>query len=86
MNARDVILASVRRNLPVPSVPLPGAPSVARQKVVACLGYSGDLHGLPKVQHSPKLEGAAVSNFKKQLEGMGGRSFDVADAAGVRTC
>ena len=85
MNARDVILASVRRNLPVPSVPLPGAPSVARQKVVACLGYSGDLHGLPKVQHSPKLEGVAVSNFKKQLEGMGGRSFDVADAAGAQS-
>lgn len=84
MNAREVILASVRRNLPVPSVPLPGAPTVARQKLVASLGYSGNLHGLPKVQHSADAEGAAVSNFKKQLEGMGGRSFEVAGAAGAQ--
>jgi L-lactate dehydrogenase complex protein LldG len=81
MNAREVILASVRRNLPEPPVPLPDAPKVARQKLVASLGYSGNLHELPKVQHSANAEGAAVSNFKKQLEGMGGRSFDVADAA-----
>lgn len=84
MNAREVILASVRRNLPVPPVSLPDAPTVARQKLMASLGYSGNLHGLPKVQHSTDTEGAAVSNFKKQLEGMGGRSFVVADAAGAQ--
>lgn len=81
MNARDAILAAVRKNLPVPSVPLPDAPRVARQKPVASLGYSGNLHGLPKVQHSHDVEDAAVSNFKRQLDGMGGRSFEVADAS-----
>jgi L-lactate dehydrogenase complex protein LldG len=84
MNAREAILASVRRNLPKPSVPLPDAPRIARQKVVACLGHSGNLHGLPRVEHSANEEGAAVSNFKKQLKGMGGRSFEVADAAEAR--
>jgi len=84
MNAREVVLASVRRNLPVPSVPLPDAPRVARQEVVACLGYGGNLHGLPRVQHACNAEGAVVANFKKQLEGMGGRSFEVANAARVQ--
>lgn len=84
MNARDAILAAIRRNLPVPAVPLPDVPCPARKKVVACLGYSENLHRMPKVQHASDVEGASVSNFKKQLEAMGGRSFEVADASAAR--
>ena len=83
MSARDAILTAVRRNLPVPAVPLPDAPCVARQKLAACLGYSGNLSSMPKVQHSPNVE-APVSNFKKQLEAMGGRILEVAEATAAR--
>jgi L-lactate dehydrogenase complex protein LldG len=84
MSARDAILDAVRKNLPRPAVPLPDDPGAGRQGVTASLGYSQHFHQMPEVQHSHDMEGCLVSNFKKQLEGMGGRWFEVADAAAAQ--
>jgi len=84
MSARDVILAAVRRNLPRPEVALPTDPSVGRQGITCCLGYKEQFTGMPEIKHSHNLDESLVSNFKKQLEGMGGRWFDVADAAAAQ--
>jgi L-lactate dehydrogenase complex protein LldG len=81
MSARDAILAAVRKNLPRPAIPLPDDPGAGRQGVVSTLGYKDRLHEMPEIRHSHDVEGFLVSNFKKQLEGMGGRWFEVADAA-----
>lgn len=84
MTARDVILAAVRKNLPRPEVALPDDPGAGHQAIASSLGYSEHFTGMPEVQHSYDAGGAVVSNFKKQLEGMGGRWFDVADAAAAQ--
>ncbi len=39
---------------------------------------------MPDVQHSHNLGDALVSNFKRQLEAMGGQWFEVADAAAAQ--
>ena len=57
MNARDIILGAIRKNLPQPAVPL------------------------PEVQSFSHLGEPLVPNFRRELEAMGGRSFEVADAA-----
>jgi L-lactate dehydrogenase complex protein LldG len=84
MSARDTILASVRKNLPRPAVPLPEDPGAGRQGITACLGYREHFTHMPEVTHFHNMEGPPVSNFKKQLEGMGGRWFDVANAAAAQ--
>jgi len=84
MSARDVILAAVRRNLPRPEVALPTDPGLGRAGINSSLGYKEHFTHMPEVKHSHNAAAPLVSNFKKQLEGMGGRWFDVADAAAAQ--
>jgi len=63
MSSRDIILASVRNNLPQPAVPLPEN---------------------PEVQRSPHVDEAILGYFRRELEVMGGRSFEVVDATAAK--
>jgi L-lactate dehydrogenase complex protein LldG len=84
MNARDAILAAVRRNLPRPAVPLPEMPVSERKGVKHGLGYKEHLSRLPEVAGAPDVNEPILPHFLRQLEAMGGRSFEVADAAAAR--
>ncbi len=84
MSARDAVLAAVRKNLPRPAVPLPEDPGAGCRGVVGCLGYKEHFTRMPEVQHSHNVGESPVSDFKKQLEAMGGRWFDVTDAAAAQ--
>jgi L-lactate dehydrogenase complex protein LldG len=84
MSARDAILGAVRRNLPQPAVPLPEVPTVARPGVKHGLGYKEHLTRLPEVAGFADADEPLVQFFRRQLEAMGGRSFEVADAAAAR--
>lgn len=81
MNARDAILAAVRRNLPQPAVPLPEIPAFDRKGLETSLGYKEHFHRLPEVPGFPDEGEPILPYFQKQLEAMGGRSFAVADTA-----
>src|SRR5262245_53954704 len=83
MSSRDSILASVHRNLPRPTVPLPELVDLTGKRVVSGLGYKEHFTNLPEIRHSA-LEPDLLSSFQKQLEAMGGRWFAVRDAAAVR--
>ena len=78
MNARDAILEAVRRNLPRPAVPLPAIPGTDRKGIKTGLGYKEHFHNLPEVQAFPGPGESIVPYFRKQLEAMGGQSFEVA--------
>jgi L-lactate dehydrogenase complex protein LldG len=84
MSARDAILAAVRKNLPRPAVPLPGIPGTGRKGVKTCLGYKEHFAKLPEVPGFPDEGEPILPFFRKQLEAMGGRSFQVVDAAAAR--
>jgi L-lactate dehydrogenase complex protein LldG len=84
MTARDAILAAVRRNLPQPAVTLPEIPGTDRKGIKACLGYKEHFERLPEVPGFPDEGEPILPYFRKQLEAMGGRSFEVADAAAAR--
>ena len=84
MNARDAILAAVRRNLPRPAVPLPEIPVSERKGVKHGLGYKEHLTRLPEVAGAPDVNELILPHFLRQLEAMGGRSYEVADAAAAR--
>jgi L-lactate dehydrogenase complex protein LldG len=84
MNARDAILAAVRRNLPRPAVPLPEIPVSERKGVKHGLGYKEHLTRLPEVAGAPDVNEPILPHFLRQLEAMGGRSYEVADAAAAR--
>ena len=84
MSARDAILAAVRRALPRPAVPLPEIPGTDRKGVKTCLGYKEHFVRLPEVPCFPEEGEPILPFFRKQLEAMGGRSFQVADAAAAR--
>jgi L-lactate dehydrogenase complex protein LldG len=84
VNARDAILAAVRRNLPRPAVPLPEIPVSERKGVKHGLGYKEHLTRLPEVAGAPDVNEPILPHFLRQLEAMGGRSFAVADAAAAR--
>ena len=84
MNARDAILAAVRGNLPRPAVPLPEIPGTNRKGIKTGLGYKEHFHRLPEVPGFPDEGEPILPYFQKQLEAMGGRSFEVADAAAAR--
>jgi L-lactate dehydrogenase complex protein LldG len=79
MNARDAILAAVRRNLPRP-VPLPDAPGTNRKGIKTGLGYKEHFNQMPEVPGFPDEGEPILPYFRRQLEAMGGRSFEVADA------
>jgi L-lactate dehydrogenase complex protein LldG len=84
MNARDAILAAVRNNLPQPSVPLPEIPRSERKGVKHGLGYKAHFTRLPEVPGAPDVNEPLLPYFLRQLEAMGGRSFEVADADAAR--
>lgn len=84
MSPRDAILAAVRRNLPKPEVPLPAVPGTDRKGIKAGLGYKEHFNSLPEVPGFPDEGEPILPYFRKQLEAMGGRSFEVADAAAAR--
>ena len=84
MSARDAILAAVRRNQPRPAVPLPETHGTVCNGISCCLGYKGDLTQLPEVRRSQDVAEPLLPCFRRQLEAMGGRSFEVTDAAAAR--
>ena len=84
MSARDAILAAVRRNQPRPVVPLPEIPETDRKGVKHGLGYKEHLTRLPEVAGFPDLGEPLLPYFRRQLEAMGGRSFEVQGAAAAR--
>jgi L-lactate dehydrogenase complex protein LldG len=84
MNARTAIIDAVRRNLPQPAVPLPDIPGSNRKGLTASFGYKEHFNSLPEVLGFPDDGEPIVPYFRKQLEAMGGRSFEVADAAAAR--
>jgi L-lactate dehydrogenase complex protein LldG len=84
MGPRDAILAAVRRNLPRPTVPLPEIPGTDRKGIQAGFGYKEHFSKLPEVPGFPDEGEPVLPYFRKQLEAMGGRSFEVADAATAR--
>ena len=81
MSARDAILQAVRKNLPRPAVPLPEIPGSERKGVKHGLGYKEHFTRLPEVPGAPDVNEPLLPYFRRQLEAMGGRSFEVADAA-----
>jgi L-lactate dehydrogenase complex protein LldG len=84
MSPRDAILAAVRKNLPRPAVPLPEVPGTDRKGIATGLGYKEHFHHLPEVPAFPDEGESNLPYFRRQLEAMGGRSFEVADAAAAR--
>jgi L-lactate dehydrogenase complex protein LldG len=84
MNARETILAAVRRNLPQPAVPLPEIDGTERKGVKHGLGYKEHLTRLPEVPGAPDVNEPLLPHFRRQLDAMGGRSFEVADGAAAR--
>jgi L-lactate dehydrogenase complex protein LldG len=84
MSARDAILEAVRRNLPRPAVPLPEIPGTDRKGIKHGLGYKEHFTRLPEVAGFPGEGEPILPFFRKQLEAMGGRSFEVQSAAAAR--
>jgi L-lactate dehydrogenase complex protein LldG len=81
MNPREAILASVRANLPQPAVALPDIPRTNRKGLKHGLGYKEHFHSMPEVHSFPGEGEPILPFFKKQLEAMGGRSFEVTGAS-----
>src|SRR5260370_41713373 len=84
MNARDAILAAVRNNLPQPAVPLAEIPGSERKGVKHGLGYKEHFTRLPEVPGAPGVNEPLLPYFRRQLEAMGGNSFEAADATAAR--
>jgi L-lactate dehydrogenase complex protein LldG len=84
MSPRDAILSAVRRNLPRPPIRLPEVPGTDRKGIKTGLGYKEHFNRLPEVATFPDEGEPILPYFRKQLEAMGGRSFEVADAAAAR--
>ena len=84
MNPRDIILAAVRRNLPQPAVPLPADPETDQKKTISGLGYKEHLASLPEVPRFSHLGEPILTYFRRELEAMGGRSFEVSDVAAAQ--
>ncbi len=84
MNPRDAILAAVRTNLPRPAVALPEIPGTDRKGIKTGLGYKEHFHALPEVHSFPDEGEPILPYFRKQLEAMGGRSFEVKSGEAAR--
>jgi L-lactate dehydrogenase complex protein LldG len=70
--------------LPQPPVPLPATHETDRKAIAGGLGYKEHLNHMPEVSGFPDDGESNLPYFLKQLEAMGGRSFDVADATAAR--
>ena len=84
MNPRDIILAAVRKNLPEPKVPLPALSGAKEEDSTTRTGYKQFLNIMPGGQKLPHSGESLVPNFRRELEKMGGRSFEVASAAAAQ--
>jgi L-lactate dehydrogenase complex protein LldG len=84
MNPREAILATVRKNLPRPAVALPDIPKTERKGLKTSLGYKEHFHALPEVHSFPDEGEPILPYFLKQLDAMGGRSFEVSSAEAAR--
>ncbi len=84
MSPRDAILAAVRRNLPRPAVPLPEVHRTDREGIATGFGYKEHFNRLPGVPGFPAEGEPILPYFQKQLEAMGGRSFEVQGAEAAR--
>jgi L-lactate dehydrogenase complex protein LldG len=84
MSPREAILAAVRKNLPRPAVPLPAIPGTDRKGLATGLGYKEHFTRLPEVPGFPDEGEPLLPYFRRQLEAMGGSSFEVADGAAAR--
>ncbi len=84
MNAREAILAAVRRNLPRPAILLPEPARTDRKGIKTGFGYKEHFNNLPEVPGFPGEGEPILPYFKKQLEAMGGRSFEVTDGEAAR--
>ena len=82
MSSRDIILASVRNHLPQPAVPLPENLEIDQKGTEP--GYKQPLASIPEAQRSSHLGEAILAYFRRELEVMGGRSFEVADATAAK--
>jgi L-lactate dehydrogenase complex protein LldG len=81
MNAREAILAAVKKNRPTPAVPLPDVYEPAWEGTLVNLGYKEHFARMPEVEHPHGTSESLLPHFRTQLEAMGGRSFEVANAA-----
>ncbi len=84
MNPREAILATVRKNRPRPAVALPDIPKTDRKGLKTSLGYKEHFHALPEVHSFPDEGEPILPYFLKQLDAMGGRSFEVSSAEAAR--
>ncbi len=84
MSPRDAILAAVRRNLPQPAVPVPEVPRTDRKGIKTGFGYHEHFNRLPEVPGFPDEGEPILPYFRKQLEAMGGRSFEVQGGEAAR--
>jgi L-lactate dehydrogenase complex protein LldG len=84
VNPREAILATVRKNLPRPAVALPDIPETDRKGLKTSLGYKEHFHALPEVHSFPDEGEPILPYFRKQLDAMGGRSFEVQSAVAAR--
>jgi L-lactate dehydrogenase complex protein LldG len=84
MNPRDIIIAAVSKNLPQPAVPLPADPETDERGTTSGLGHQEHLASLPEVQRFSHLGEPILPYFRRELEGMGGRSFEVTDATAAQ--
>ncbi|MDG3004265.1 LutC/YkgG family protein [Paludisphaera mucosa] len=85
MTARETILATVRANLPKPAVSMPEVPtSTDHSGTEGGVGWRRSLDDLGEVHDFPDEGESPVPYFRRHLDAMGGRSFEVADAAAAR--
>jgi L-lactate dehydrogenase complex protein LldG len=84
MSAREAILAAVRRNLPRPAEPLPEVPGTDRKGIKTGLGYKEHFDRMPEVPGFPDGGEPILPYFRRQLDAMGGRSFEVQGAEAAR--
>ena len=85
MTARETILGTIRANLPRPAVPLPDSPTTTDHAgTKGGVGWLRTLDDLGEVGGFPEAGESLVPYFRRHLDAMGGRSFEVADAAAAR--
>jgi L-lactate dehydrogenase complex protein LldG len=84
MSSRHIILASVRNNLPRPAVPLPENLKIDQKETGSGRGCKQHLTNLPEVRRSWHEGESILTYFRRELEAMGGKSFEVADATAAK--
>ena len=84
MSSRDIILASVRNNLPQPAVPLPENIEIDQKGTGSRLRDKQPRTNPSEVQRLSHVGEPILDYFRRELEAMGGRSFEVADATAAK--